>query len=351
MAKIDYNKYFVILLMLVILYISFLLIKPFVGTVVMSIIIGYAFYPLYKLLLRLLKRPNLSAALMTVLVIALLVVTFAFIINALSTEITATYANVRGKISTGNFGPDCTDDTGLICTGFNQITTYAADPEVEGYLQDMLKAGTSFITRRISNIALGIPRFLVDIFLMFFIVFYIFRDGKQVLEKLETLLPYKKSHQKRIMKRLNKVFYAIVYVYLFAALVQGFLGGLGFLLFGISNPILWGIIMTLFSLLPIGSVVIWGPAAVILIIQGVVQNTNSLIVKGLLLIVYGIIIVGFADNVLRLKIIGGKAHIHSVLIILGVLGGLALFGFIGTIIGPLILGLLITLIEIYELER
>jgi len=269
----------------------------------------------------------------------------------LSTEITATYANVRGKISTGNFGPDCTDDTGLICTGFNQITTYAADPEVEGYLQDMLKAGTSFITRRISNIALGIPRFLVDIFLMFFIVFYIFRDGKQVLEKLETLLPYKKSHQKRIMKRLNKVFYAIVYVYLFAALVQGFLGGLGFLLFGISNPILWGIIMTLFSLLPIGSVVIWGPAAVILIIQGVVQNTNSLIVKGLLLIVYGIIIVGFADNVLRLKIIGGKAHIHSVLIILGVLGGLALFGFIGTIIGPLILGLLITLIEIYELER
>jgi len=352
MQKIEYTKYFFMLLILVILYVSFLLIKPFITTLVISIILAYAFFPLYKILEKRIKRKNLTSFIMTLLVLALIILPIGLTINTITKEMAVAFVSAKQRIATGNIlSIDCDSSENFLCRTTDSVKKYTSDPQISSYLEDSLKTVTTSLTKKISDFVLSIPSKILDVFIMFFALFYLFRDGKKGVQKLKSLLPVKPAYKERIINRLNGVMYAVVYVYILVAIVQGILGGLGFLFVGISSPILWGFIMALFSLLPIGSIVIWLPAAIFLIVNGYLQNTNSLIFKGIFLIIYGIIIVGFSDNVIRLRIIGAKANIHPVLIVLGVVGGLLAFGFIGTVIGPLILALLVTFMEIYEKER
>ena len=180
-------------------------------------------------------------------------------------------------------------------------------------------------------------------------MFFFFRDVHIIVDKIEKLLPLKKAHQKYIFEKFNEVMFAVIYGSIVVAIIQGALGGLGFFIFEVPSPILWGIIMMFFSLIPfVGSSIIWFPAAILLIFNGYIQLDNVIIIKGVLLILWGMFIVGLIDNLLKPKIIGTKARIHPVLVLIGVLGGLKIFGIIGIIIGPIILALLTTFIKIYE---
>jgi len=127
------------------------------------------------------------------------------------------------------------------------------------------------------------------------------------------------------------------------------LGALGFFIFGISSPILWGVIMALLALIPVvGTGLVWIPASAILVLDGMFQNSNSLIFKGVALFVYCLIFVGSLDNIIRPKLMSGRAKIHPVFILLGSLGGLFLFGPLGIIFGPLVLSLVVVLVELYK---
>ena len=125
------------------------------------------------------------------------------------------------------------------------------------------------------------------------------------------------------------------------AVLQGILGGIGFFVVGIPNPVFWGFIMTILAFLPIvGTGLIWGPAGIILIAEG-----N--IIWGIFLLVYGFFIVAGIDNIIRPRIISGKGKIHPIVALIGIIGGLKVFGFLGIIIGPLIAALFITMAEFF----
>ena len=145
---------------------------------------------------------------------------------------------------------------------------------------------------------------------------------------------------------------AVIYGSLIIAIIQGMLGGIGFWVVGLPSPLIWAIVMIFAALIPyIGSSIIWFPAALILIFSGYVDSEPILIIKGAGLILYGTFIIGLIDNILKPKIIGDKGGLHPVLVLLGVIGGLNLLGFIGIIIGPIILAMLVTFIKIYEEEK
>jgi predicted PurR-regulated permease PerM len=136
------------------------------------------------------------------------------------------------------------------------------------------------------------------------------------------------------------------------AIMQGILGAIGFMIFGVPSPILWGFVMVLFALIPyFGTAVVWLPAALNLIFSGYLQNNSSLTTRGIFLIVYGVLVISSIDNILKPKLIGAKANVHPILVLIGVLGGLSLFGFVGLFLGPMMLALLMTFIDIYEEEK
>ena len=198
----------------------------------------------------------------------------------------------------------------------------------------------------------SIPIFILHLFILLFVMFFLFRDGKVFVDKIERLLPLKVRYRQHIFKKLSDMTYAVVYGSIIIAMIQGALGGIGFFIFGLSSPLLWGIVMVFAALIPyIGSTIIWFPAALMLIFNGYINLETTLMIKGILLMIYGIFVIGTVDNILKPKIIGDKAGLHPILVMLGVVGGLSLFGFIGVIVGPIILAMLVAFVDIYEEEK
>ena len=176
---------------------------------------------------------------------------------------------------------------------------------------------------------------------MIFIIYYFFKDGDKLASIFEKIFPIRRDHKLELLAELNNVIYAVIYGVLITAVVQGIFGTLGLIIFDVSSPILWGSIMVLTATIPLlGTWIIWLPASLFKIFSGEYFN-------GFGLLFYGILIVATIDNFIKPKLISERSKIHPVLIILGVFGGLKVFGIIGIMLGPIILGILSLVYNFY----
>lgn len=348
-----YFRYIVFLLILLLAWLVFLLINPFITAILAGIIISYIFYPLYKQINKLFKKNTISALITSILVILVVTTPLAFVLNTISKEAYVSYIVVKQKVLHGDlFGVDCNVDENLLCTISNFFKEVLSDPKNRYYIEDTIQRTTSFILENASSLIFSFPILILNLFILIFLMYYLFKDGKTIFNKLKKLLPVKKKYQERIFKQFNDILQAVIYGQLLIALIQGTLGGIGFFVLGIPSPILWGIAMAFFALIPfMGTAVIWLPVALFQILTGLSQADNSLVTKGILLILYGIFVVSSIDNFLRPKLIGDRAKIHPVLVLLGVVGGLKLFGIVGLVIGPVILAMFMTVVRIYEEKK
>jgi len=176
---------------------------------------------------------------------------------------------------------------------------------------------------------------MVNFFLMLYIFFFFLRDGPQLIKELIWVVPMKDKDEKELFQRFESVARATVKGSLVVAFVQGVIGGLLFFLLGIEASFLWGLIMIVASLLPVGSALVWGPWAIILLAQG--DYT-----RGCILIVVGVGFIGLIDNFLRPRLVGKDTKMPDYLILLSTLGGLTWFGLSGFVIGPVIAALFVT---------
>jgi len=328
--------------------------KPFITAILTSLIVAYIFYPLYKFVNKKIKNKNLASFIVTTLVILLIVIPSFFILNAVSREALFLYSASKDKIFTGEFfSGECSGGaTSFSCKITNFMKGILSNPEMQNYLSTTLKGATNFIVMRIRDFLLSIPSKLLNFFVMIFVTFFFFRDGEEFIKKVEGLLPLKKGHKKQVFAKFNDVAFAVIYGSIVIAIIQGILGGIGFFAVGIKNPLIWAFIMMIFAVVPfVGTAVIWLPAALILIFIGYMESNTLTIVKGIALLLYGMFVISLVDNLLKPKIIGDRAKVHPVFILLGVIGGLQFFGFIGFVVGPVILALLVAFIKIFEEEK
>ncbi len=351
--KEDVNKYAFLIILLILIFTVFLIIKPFITSILISFVIAYVFYPVYKKLNNKIKKKSISAIVISLLIILVFSIPLVFVINSFVKEVNIGYVEVKKMISEGNFfNLDCKkmpQRETTLCKFSNSIKKITSDQKFELYTQRIGVTITTYVTEGFSKLIISIPKILLNIFLILFLTFYLFKDGKFFLYKVLSLLPLKKKSQRDVIKTFNDVIYATIYGQIIIAIIQGILGGIGFYLFGISSPVFWGIMMTLFSLVPfIGSSIIWGPAGIYLFVSGAVSSSNPLILKGIGLFVYGLIIISTIDNILRPKIIGNKIGMHPSFVFLGVIGGLMLFGPLGILLGPLVIAVLIIFVRIYK---
>jgi len=344
--KEEFSKYFVLLFFVIAAYIVFLVIKPFMIPILTSIIIAYVFYPLYKWMNKKTRRKNLSAVIVTILVIVLIVAPILFIVNSLTREVTTVYINSKQRIAEGNI-ISIGSDSNVLWKLNSFLVNIAEKPQISSSLDSI----TNSIISSLSNFLFAIPKKILNFFVMIFLIFFMLRDGELMVKKIKLLLPLKKKYHNKLVKRFGKVTHAVVYGHFIIALIQGMVGVLGLYIFGVKSPLVWGVIMLIASMIPfIGTPVVWFPLGVLKLIEGLITNSNSGILKGAGLLIYGFVIISSIDNLIKPKIIGDMAKIHPTIILIGVLGGLLMFGVIGIVVGPLILSLFLTFAEIYKTE-
>lgn len=319
----------------------FLILKPFISAILSSFVLAYVFYPVYKFFKRFLKNSSLSAFVVSVIIVIFFTIPVVFVTNAISTEVETNHVFIKQILITENlFEEGCIEDN-FLCKPVDWVEKYLKDPEIKFHLIRIANDARNFLITKAGKFILSVPLFLFNFFIMVFIIFYLFKGGDQIIRRIRKLLPLKKVHRKNIMEQISDVTYAVIYGHIVVAALQGTLGGIAFWIFGVTSPVLWGMAMFIFALIPfIGTVPIWGTATLFKAF-----SNHPLQALGILLC--GIFISTF-DNFLKPKIIAGRANVHPVLVLLGLIGGWLFFGFIGIIIGPVILSIFVTFIEIYE---
>ena len=196
----------------------------------------------------------------------------------------------------------------------------------------------------VSNLGAILSRLVTVVwvfFLALFTLYYLLKDGDRLKDAVIEVIPLPKKHTDEIFNKLNEVASSVVMGSLLAAVGYGILIGIGFMLFGLPNPVLWGAASAIAALVPvIGVLLVVVPAIVSLLLTG---STATAIGFAIWMLIVGI----FMENFLRPQLIGHRAKVHPLLLLMSVLGGLALFGATGILLGPLALSLLLTLLEIY----
>jgi predicted PurR-regulated permease PerM len=169
---------------------------------------------------------------------------------------------------------------------------------------------------------------------------------------MENALPMSKAHSEKMIKQFNDIISATIYGAIVIAIIQGILAGIGYFIFGVSSPLVFGLLTLISAFIPfVGAALVWFPVSVSMFVSGFLVGDNAVMMKAGGLFLFCALVVSTIDNFLRPKLVGEKAKVHPLVILLGVFGGLAFFGFVGIIIGPLILTLFMASLKIYQQEK
>jgi len=293
--------------------------------------------------MKFLKRPWASSLVTLIVILVIILGPFSFIVGSLVTDITDIYRTIEDK-------------------GFETISNIQSHPRVAGIFKSIgelemfkdfnleqsvvntLKSIGKTIAEHVSGIFKNAVVLIVNFIIMCITTFFFLKDGNVLAAYIKRLLPFSESQKDKLEERVKEMVVAAIYGGLAVGVVQGTLGGVAFLAFGLPSPVFWGTAMAIFSLVPLfGCFIIWGTAGVMLLLAGSVG-------KGIGLLLYGMLIISSVDNIIKPIVIGGRTKLHTLLVFFSVLGGMKYFGFLGFILGPLIAALCLSLLEIYTFE-
>lgn len=323
----------------------FALIRDFLMPVFWAAVLATVFHPFQRRCVGLLRGRTSLAALLTMLTIVVLVVApLALVGLAMSREAIA----LHERVASGDI--DVRAPLRFLQGIAPLIGEYLDRFGISlDRLAQQLSNATVTITQFLASKALAIGenvlRFTALFVLMLYILFFLLRDGRRLVEIVIHALPLGDVRERRLLGKFAEVARATIKGTLVVGLVQGALGGLLFWAVGIPAPVFWGAVMTVLAVLPaVGTGLVWGPAAIILFALGEVG-------KGILLIVVGVLVIGLADNLLRPILVGRDTQMPDYLVLLATLGGLAVFGISGFVIGPVIAAFFLVVWEMFAQEQ
>lgn len=334
------TRYIILGALFLLIYLAYLTVQPFLIDVVTSAVLAYLFYPLYKKINSKLKKEGISAAIVTALVILLMLIPVGFIIINVSNEVQVGFVVMKQKLSAGSLMDiPC---KGITCEWISELKDVVSDPQIIYYVENGFKRVANSIASNTVNFLLSIPKRILDFFIIVFLTFFFIKDGIDIVNFIKRdFFILRKKERTKLLREIKSTTHAIVHGLFLLALIEGILAAFIFALADVSSPMIWGIAVAIFAFVPfIGPALIWVPIFLIKLI-GANYIGASIILVG------GIILSFFIDTMLRAKILGKKAEIHPALILLGVLGGIKFLGFIGVIVGPLILTLVPAFVEVY----
>lgn len=314
--------------------VAFLILKPFITAILTALILSYLFHPLYKRANERFKKPTLIALLICIGT-AVIILAFLFLIARFAiTELIDFYTYTQTH-----------DIIAPVKVLFLKTVPAEAAYQLSAFFDQAVEKGTSFLFSFVSKMLVNLPLLLLQIFVMFFVMFYLLREGSSLYEYSKDILPFRKKIRQKFSVRFREITRGFLYGMVIVGLIQGIAAGIGFYVFGASQPFILTILATLAAIFPfIGAWIVWFPVGVGMLIKG---ST----VAGIGLLIYGAVVVGYIDNLIRPFIVGRATKMSNAVVLLGMLGGLRLFGIIGLIIGPLVLDYLVIFIEFYRTKQ
>ena len=314
----------------------FLLIKDFLLACFWAIILAVVFDPIYQRF-----RQNYKVSDTVPLVLTMLIIIMVFVIPfiTMTLMIAGESTDYYNKIQSGEINPQLYfQNTLALFPKVPQIPGISVE-QISAAVGDAFAQAVKYIAQQVPALTQNILNLIVQVALAFYILFFLLRDGHQLIRKLIALIPIGDRIEIELFERFTSVARATVKGGLIVAVIQGSIGGLLFWFVGIPAAFLWGMVMTILSLLPIGSALVWAPAAVVLFLQG--QTLKAVVVLAV-----GSLVIGLIDNFLRPHLIGKDSKMPDYLVMVSTLGGLVWFSLTGFVLGPIIAALFVTCWEI-----
>lgn len=346
-----YSKYFFIVLFLLVIYMSYLIIQELLGALISAVLLAYLFYPAYEWLGRKVKSNHFASFLTIVLILVIIFTPMIFITQALVQQTQITYTALKSTLQEDG-SVTCTEATSKLCELYSNFVQVLEHYGLQKTASSSLIHLGKMVYQFSSQIIFTLPKKIFQFVVMMITLFYLFIDGKKIYHWFVEMLPLKKKHAHHLMEQIKDTTYAVMYGQVVISIIQGVAGTVIFFIFGVPHALLLGVAMTILAILPmVGVGLVWLPIALYYLITGISQNIESFVVKGiLLLILYGIIVWPL-EFILKPRVIGDRAKLHSLIIFVGVIGGIAFFGALGMILGPLVLSILVTMVRIYWEEH
>ena len=336
------------LLLLIVSSLAFAwILLPFYGAVLWGVILAIMFTPLYRRLSRTLHQRRTLAATLTVLIILVLVILPLTLLTALLVqEGVSTYERIRsGELNPGLLFRQAFDALPLWVTNLLDRVGLTTAGRVQERLSAALTQSLEFLAGQALNFGQNALNFIVSALVMLYLLFFLLRDGDGLTQRIRNAIPLRPEQQRALAGRFTVVIRATVKGNLVVALIQGTLGGLIFWLLGINAPVLWGALMTVLSLLPaIGAAIVWLPVAIYFLVTGAIW-------QGIILIAFGALVIGLVDNILRPILVGKDTKLPDYIVLISTLGGLAVFGLNGFVLGPVIAAIFVTVWDISSALR
>jgi len=330
---------------LLVLYYSYLIIKPYLLDIFMALVLFFTAKPLYAALTRLLRGHKALASLLTCLILLLVILIPLFsLMGIIATQAVEFSSQVTKGMQSGDLWNWITakiDTLKLYLVHLN-LPVPTGDIDLAQIVQTTVTKASAFVYTNAIGLIRGFTVFFFDLLLTLFIAFFMFLQGDDFIKAIKGLSPLDPIHNDEILRETEMTIKATLWGTVIVAVAQGTLGGVGFLIFGLPQPAFWGTVMIPASVIPVvGSTIIWGPAAVYLLCTGHIT-------AGVGLIIWGGVVVSVIDNILKPILMKGSSETPSIFILFSILGGLTYFGMIGFILGPLILSFLLSLLRIYQ---
>lgn len=325
-------------------YLVYLIAAPFFVPLAWSAVLAIFFYPVHQRILEKM-RPTRAAVLSTAGVTCLLIMPAILVLVLTARE--ALEATARLQDALAVHGPGPSPPLLMRAEGWvlAKIPASWRSIDIAQPLQEAAAKVAAFVGSAFTGLLKNTVTFFVDLFILIFALFFMFRDGDAVVRGVRHLLPFDEAIQTDMLEESKDLIFASVAVGLLLAVIQGLLGGLSFVLVGISAPVFWGVLIAFFSLVPVvGSLLVWGPACVWLLIGGHWGKALTVVA-----ICGGVSTV--ADNIVRPLLLRNRTRLNELLLFIGVLGGIEAFGMLGLVVGPTIVAAAMGVFRVYMDHR
>lgn len=311
---------------------AFEVLQPFIVPVIWAVILAHVTWPLYRRVLKVTKRRSPAALIMALLVTAAIVVPTFWFVTIIRSELMTAYVEVRSRLAAGiEFAPWVYRLPWVGPWLEELVQRMATDP---GALGAEINAWVERSAGELAGIVGGVGRNIAKLFIAMLSLFFMYRDGEAISVQVSRVLEqFIGARVNAYMVAISQTVRAVVYGLLAAAIAQGTIAAIGYWIFGLKAPIALGALTVIAALIPFMTPVVWVGASLWLVIIG---RTGA----GLGLFLWGVLAISWIDNIVRPLVISNATRIPFLLVMFGVLGGVAAFGLVGLFVGPVILAVL-----------
>ena len=334
-------------LVLVVSIVFGLIVVPLYGAILWAMVIAILFSSLNRHLCESMRgRRNLAALTTLAIIVVIVILPLTVLIASLVTEAAGVYNRMQsGELNFGRYLQQVFDSMPAWASHLLDRLGLSS----LGTLREKLSQGISEVSRVVAVQVVQIGQntfdFFVNLFVMLYLLFFLLRDGEQIARRIREPIPLRPEHRRALFNKFTVVIRATVKGNMVVALLQGALGGIIFWLLGIQAPLLWAALMSVLSLLPaVGAAVIWLPVAIYLLAAGQTW-------RGVVLISYGVLVISLVDNLVRPTLVGKDTKMPDYVVLISTLGGIAVFGINGFVLGPVIAAMFIAVWDIFSASQ